>query len=135
MLFDPTWGRFDLACGVAVSSVFGGPADRTRYPFMRPPRELPRQKTNFVEAQAELCELYARVRRARESDVGDDLDAAAHALSERWSDDWLLRLELLEIATRQGRGRLAARLRRELDTLAADDPDRATLIQRGLAIQ
>jgi phenylalanine-4-hydroxylase len=31
VLFDPSWGEYDMAIGHKIVSVFGGPADRTRY--------------------------------------------------------------------------------------------------------
>jgi phenylalanine-4-hydroxylase len=31
ILFDPAWGEYDMAVGCAVTSVFGGPADRSKY--------------------------------------------------------------------------------------------------------
>jgi phenylalanine-4-hydroxylase len=31
VLFDPSWGEYDMAVGSEVTSVFGGPADRSRY--------------------------------------------------------------------------------------------------------
>ncbi len=132
VLFQPDWGTFDLACGTSVPSVFGGPADRTRFPFTRPPREVPRQKSNYVAARAGLFDLYQRVRDVREAAVGDLLPLA-DALTD-WPEDWLLRLELLELAIERDDQPLAARLRAELEALAAGDPDRATLIERGLSL-
>lgn len=134
ILFQPDWGTFDMACGTSVPSVFGGPADRTTYPFTRPPRETPRQKSNQVPGQGELLGLYARVRTIRESDPHASLDDVARALDERWPEDWLLRLELLELATDRGQKTLAVRLHAELESLAEDDVERATLIQRGLSL-
>ena len=31
ILFEPSWGIFDLACGTSVASVYGGPSDIQSY--------------------------------------------------------------------------------------------------------
>ena len=41
-LFAPDWGRYDMAVGGRIRSVFGGVADRERYRLYKPlPRTRP----------------------------------------------------------------------------------------------
>ncbi|MCA9785931.1 MAG: aromatic amino acid hydroxylase [Candidatus Cloacimonetes bacterium] len=137
VLFRPEWGTFDMACGDLVESVFGGPADRSKFVITRPPRQLPRQKTNHSDARAGLEEMYATVRRLRESNpalevLAGELGSIAGMLSTSWSQDWLLRLEILELcANRSLRFDFLDRLHGELDTLEASSPMLAEVIQRG----
>jgi phenylalanine-4-hydroxylase len=140
ILFQPDWGVFDLACGERVPSVFGGAADRACYATTRPPRELPLQKTNFVEREAELCALYGEVRALREAEVDDAeltvrLGEVAAVLSQRWSGDWLLRLELLELCrSRSLEPPFVGRLQQELAAIAGRDEVLAEVIERGMAL-
>lgn len=40
LLFDPEWGRYDMAIGDQIHSVFGGAADREKFPlYAKPSRE------------------------------------------------------------------------------------------------
>lgn len=140
VLFRPEWGMFDMACGDGVESVFGGPADRSRFVITRPPRQLPRQKTNHDEHLAELEALYASVRTLRDSApapevLAGELGNIAGILSGRWQHDWLLRLEILELCGSRGlKLEFLERIQRELDGLAATDPTLAEVIQRGRAL-
>ncbi len=139
VLYRPEWGVFDMACGSEVSSVFGGPADRTSYPITRPPRVLPRQKSNFIEAEAELNQLYADVRQMREGEdtrehLAGELGRIAGVLKGSWPGDWLLRLEILELCSlRELKLDFLDGLRVELDELARRK-EFSEVIERGLAL-
>ena len=81
--------------------------------------------------------MYATVRRLRESNpalevLAGELGSIAGMLSTSWSQDWLLRLEILELcANRSLRFDFLDRLHAELDTLEASSPMLAEVIQRG----
>lgn len=144
VLFDPSWGTFDLACGSRVVSVFGGAADRGRYleatgGFKQEPRK---PKSNLTPGNRELNELYARVRLLRES--GDaaklpgELERVHDELERRFPDDWLLRYELVELSThRRLNSPWESRARARLSEIAgsgSDSTSRAELISRGMAL-
>ncbi|MEK7692435.1 MAG: hypothetical protein AAB425_15575, partial [Bdellovibrionota bacterium] len=138
ILFKREWGSFDLACGTRVVSVFGGAADRAKFGLadVSYPDEAPVAKTNFVMEQAGLVELYAEVRKLRES--GDTsnrrarLEAIEHKLEAEYSTDWLLRVELCELA--EGAESWAQRARARLDRIANQSNLERELIQRGLKL-
>lgn len=148
VLFDPSWGTFDMACGAIVRSVFGGAADRKRYladtgGFHQDPRT---PKTNLTPANRGLNELYQRVRKIREkflaepkSDISADLKSVAETLDREFSQDWLLRYEILELAQKSpALSALAKDLCSQLEQIAVNDiapgKSNAELIQRGLAV-
>jgi phenylalanine-4-hydroxylase len=148
ILFDPSWGTFDMACGASVRSVFGGAADRKRYladtgGFHQEPRK---PKTNLTPTNRGLNALYQRVREVREkhvadpkSDVSSDLKKVIETLDREFTRDWLLRYEILEIAqTESALAELAKDLRSQLGQIAKNDiapgKPNAELIQRGLAV-
>jgi len=148
ILFDPSWGTFDMACGESVRSVFGGAADRKRYladtgGFHQDPK-MP--KSNLTPTNRGLNELYQRVRKTREkkstdqkSDISSELKAVLETLDREFQQDWLLRYEILELAqTESALAGLAKDLRSQLEQIAKEDssPGRphGELIQRGLAV-
>ena len=143
VLFDPSWGVFDLACGGRVASVFGGAADRPRYPNEDCLRYRARKPVpNLTAENKPLSDLYARVRSVRESGPfakgghltdkqRKDLDEVCVRLDAGFSGDWLLRLEILELEPHGGR---AHRLREQLHALARESTRRNELIGRGLRL-
>jgi phenylalanine-4-hydroxylase len=131
VLFDPSWGTYDLACGANVVSVFGGPPDRGKYlaatgGFAQKPA---RQKTNLTKENAGLAKLYEKVRKVREGGGKDvsELERVHAELERDYPADWLLRMELLET-----KGPWAEAARKRLGEIAGTDKDKAELIARGL---
>ncbi len=136
LLFDPAWGRYDLAVGERVASVFHGAADKDAYEQVA---LAPRERTIKVErdeAFRRLASLYGKVRQVRERGAGFEvLPAIVRELRAHQSDDWLLSLEILEVlAKRAIEPELQAELRRTLEARAAADADLRTLITDGLRL-
>jgi len=131
VLFDPSWGTFDMGCGEHVVSVFGGAADRGKYlaatgGFKQRPGD---PKTNLTPENKELNELYAQVRKVRESKSVDmkTLEHVHQLLEMKYPYDWLLRLELLEF-----KGPWEDIVRKRLEAIASTNTDQRELIERGL---
>jgi phenylalanine-4-hydroxylase len=142
VLFRPEWGRFDMICGAQVVSVFGGPADRKRYleatgGFHQEPRH---PKTNLTKENRHLNELYAQVRKIRES--GQFNEKALHSLTEiyeilekNYPSDWLLRYELLELNVGKKLNlSWESQLRDRLKQIAIQSPEIQETISRGLEL-
>lgn len=89
VLFDPAWGRYDMAVGGQVSSVSGGVADRERFQLYKP---LPRTVTPTASIAKDLMQAYAQVAALAEgsTDVG-----AIEQLLSAYPSEWLLRVEIL----------------------------------------
>ena len=103
-LFDPSYGEFDMAVGSSIDSVFSGPSDQISYgqtdEFSNPKRPVAR---SLSEDEKELICLYQEVRDLRSkwdtyknssSFIGNILAL----LDKKFSTDWLLRLEVLELS-------------------------------------
>lgn len=141
VFYRPEWGTFDLACGALVASVYGGAADRGQYltgtgGFQQTPRA---PKTNLTDANRALNGLYAQTRKLRETGttatVASELEQIHAVLEQKHPDDWLLRVELLEIAQRLGiQGDWDPAIRGRLKQIAATATDKADMIERGLAL-
>src|SRR5262249_27721891 len=136
VLFDPDWGVYDIAVGERISSVFNGAADKDSYSQVA---LVPKERTIKVLSDAKrkrLENLYAQVRKIRESKTGYE------RLGEIWEtqqaehpEDWLLSMEIFEIldATDQ-QPELKARLEKFLNERKAKTKDFSTLISWGFRL-
>src|SRR5229473_1144706 len=98
VLFDPSWGNYDMAVGDKIVSVFNGAADKDAYNQVA---LVPKDRTIKVPSDAKrkkLENLYAQVRQIRETKKGYE------RLGEIWEtqqaehhEDWLLSMEIYEI--------------------------------------
>lgn len=142
ILFKPEWGQFDLACGVSVKSVFGGAADRGAYVrgtggFQQRPT-FP--KTNLTRENQILNELYAEVRSIREegkvsSGTLASINKIIAQLNDRYPNDWLLRLELLELDSQlQLNSSWRSEMKSRLLEIAKTAQDKNEMIHRGLEL-
>jgi phenylalanine-4-hydroxylase len=136
VLFDPAWGTYDMAVGDRISSVFNGAADKDAYNQVA---LVPKERTIKVpstEKRKRLENLYAQVRRIRESKTGYD------RLGEIWEtqqaehpDDWLLSMEIFEILdTTDQQPKLKARVEKFLNEKKAKTRDLSTLISWGFRL-
>ncbi len=141
LLFDPSWGVYDLACGSHVPSVFGGAADRARFiSGLGGYRERPRTpKCNLTPENKRLNEIFAEIRKVRESGwVKESLALLAELhkeLDQKYPADWLSRIELLELNAEY---ELAAPWAKDclirLSSIAAQNSVEKEMIERGLEI-
>ena len=142
VLFDPSWGTYDMACGAWVTSVFGGAADRVKYMkavggFGQAPGKM---KTNYQEKYKDIIAMYTQVRDCRDSlEKGNKVEGAvladlAAALDAKYPKDWLLRMSLLELDEKYSlESNWAENTRRNLGDIADKDPVIANLVRRGFA--
>ncbi len=110
ILFDPSWGTYDLAVGSNIPSVYGGVADREALQLYKP---TPRTKTPQLEHDKTLMALYEQIARC-------DSDAEAHHIAEALKahpKEWLARVELMEKSPDE----LCKRLTAELNAIADGD--------------
>lgn len=97
VLFDPSWGVYDMAVGEKIVSVFSGPADIVAFddePY------VPKETTHKIEYSAErlrLHELYQQVRDARSQNDMSNIPGIWEELKVQFAGDWLCALEILEI--------------------------------------
>src|SRR6202040_973031 len=136
ILFDPSWGNYDMAVGHRINSVFNGAADKDAYNQVA---LVPKERTIKVPLDAKrrrLENLYAQVRKIRESKTGYE------RLGEIWEtqqaehpEDWLLSMEIFEILdTTNQQPELKARIEKFLNEKTAKTKDLATLISWGFRL-
>ncbi len=136
VLFNPDWGTYDMAVGERISSVFNGAADKDAYNQIA---LVPKERTIKVPSDAKrrrLENLYAQVRKIRESKTGYE------RLGEIWEtqqaehpNDWLLSMEIFEILdTTDQQPELKARTEKFLNNKKAQTKDLTTLISWGFRL-
>jgi phenylalanine-4-hydroxylase len=136
VLFDPDWGTYDMAVGERISSVFNGAADKDAYNQVA---LVPKERTIKVpsdEKRKRLENLYAQVRKIRESKTGYE------RLGEIWEtqqaehpDDWLLSMEIFEILdTTDQQHQLKAKIGKFLNEKKVSTKDLSTLIGWGFRL-
>ena len=127
VLFDPAWGRYDMAVGARITSVYGGVADREALQLHKP---APATRSIEVQQDARLMSLYALADELRRGDqaVNESVQQTLQSGLESYPDEWLLRVELLAAGSEV----LKPRLQIELEALAQRRQDLAQLIAMGL---
>lgn len=96
VLFDPSWGIFDMAVGDSIISVAGGSADQRTYPMYEAPSQNVTAQQNHDEDTQAQFDLYSKIRLVREQKTGQ-IDMI-NSIANMDNCDWLLRFEALEIA-------------------------------------
>jgi phenylalanine-4-hydroxylase len=136
VLFEPSWGVYDMAVGDRITSVFNGAADKDAYNQVA---LIPKERTIKVPSDAKrkrLENLYAQVRNIRESNVGYE------RLGEIWEtqqaehpDDWLLSMEIFEILDEtSGDAMLKGKIEKCLNEKKTVTKDLSTLIGWGFRL-
>lgn len=136
ILFSPDWGVYDMAVGDEIVSVFGGTADREEDEAALQVSELKTTTPLYTEKDLDYQSLFQSVREVREGHSGyERLPNLLQALEERYPDDWLCRLEILEILEdHRMEPTLCLDIRRALSNLKADYPSLDKRISNGLGI-
>ena len=140
ILFDPSWGNFDLICGHKILSVYGGPGDWPLYrPFMNtelPPKSIPNHIKKISSNKNELIDLYTEVRNIRENkkESSVTLIEIYNSLCSKNSDDWLLKMEILESSKMLNQQDLADCIINDLHSLCDKNSDIKDSIDRGISL-
>ena len=134
VLFDPSWGVYDMAVGVEVVSAYAGPASVDSFEEVNKVSETKTHKVNYTESQKALYQLYAEVRALRErGDITEEEVALLYQkLIEEHPNDWLLCLELYELSVKYHFSNQQLLLQ-ELERLKSNE-DFTVLIEKGIAL-
>ena len=136
ILFDPSWGEFDMAVGDRITSVFNGAADKDAFLEVA---LVPKERTIKVPSDAKrrkLENLYQQVRDIRMHRTGYE------RLGEIWEtqqadhpNDWLLSMEIFEILDdSEQQPALKERVKTFLEEKKASTKDFSTLISWGFRL-
>lgn len=107
VLFEPSWGEYDLAVGSSVPAVFGGPADREHFgatdDFVA--KRVPPK--NWPDSVQRDFQFFEKTRRLREMNSFNESDRASlTGLIKDYVTEtptkWLKGIELLELSHKMG---------------------------------
>ncbi len=133
LLFDPSWGVYDMAVGEKIVSVFCGAADKDAYEEIVYKSATNTHHVQYDQRTIELHQLYQQVRdrRHKGGDYGF-LGNVWQMLQKNHHDDWLCALEILEILDHEEvEPELAAEIRPFLENKATNERGLKKLISDG----
>jgi len=134
ILFDPSWGVYDMAVGENIVSVFCGAADKEGFEEIAPKSATETYHIQYDTRTLELHQLYQQVRNRRHNkgDFGF-LGNVWRKLQTDHHDDWLCALEILELIEHENvEQELAKEIRQFLENKAANEQGFKKLINDGL---
>jgi phenylalanine-4-hydroxylase len=134
-LFQPKWGSYDLTVGEKISSVFAGAADSEQfYADLEEIETKPLAKREL----SQLEQLYGKVRNIREnadSDIEVVLTEMIEKLTTDYKDDWLLRIEVMELLVKNNLlPDKQLLLKKQLEEIKLLHDEFPVLIERGLLL-
>ncbi|QLE00589.1 aromatic amino acid hydroxylase [Galbibacter sp. BG1] len=135
LLFEPEWGTYHLAVGKEVISAYSGPADVNSFDLIThtPSEKTVKAKKN--EDTLKLESLYLQVREYRE---GKNTTISRHKvfeqLQENYPNDWLLSVELYELAKNNGDNNFAEEILGHLEAVKRNRPKVGHLIDDGIEL-
>lgn len=134
VLFDPSWGVYDMAVGKQVVSAFAGPASPKSFPDLGKVSEEKTRKIVYSEKEIALHKLYAEVAAMRNSNTVDEdrVYAIFVLLEKNYPEEWLLPLEMLELVFHSSTD-LKTQLELHLSKLTARESNKS-LILNGLKL-
>ena len=99
VLFDPSWGVYDMAVGENITSAFAGPASTDSFSDIYSISDKKTNKIIYSKADQEIHKLYKSLRVFRENKIFDSKVCTDlfKEIREKCPDEWLILLELYEV--------------------------------------
>ncbi|MEB0262386.1 MULTISPECIES: aromatic amino acid hydroxylase [unclassified Mucilaginibacter] len=134
VLFDPSWGVYDMAVGEKITSVYCGAADKDAFLEIAYKSSTGTHHLDYDHNTRELHKLYQQVRNRRHT--GGDLGFLGNVwrmLQKFHHGDWLCALEIMELLDHEdAEPNLAEEIRQFLENKAINEPEYKKLISDGL---
>lgn len=133
ILFDPSWGTYDMAVGENIVSVFCGAADKDSFEETAPVSNTTTYHPEYNTEMKEYHELFRKVRECRENHSSyEQLLAVWETIRNNYREDWLCSMEILEILEHEDVYHDTARdIRIYLEMKASGEPALTKLIHDG----
>lgn len=133
VLFQPEWGVFDMAVGKKVIAAFSGPADINSFDLITHVPSSQTIKPQKSDKRNALEQLYAQVRDLRhKKEPLINLTQVFEQVTLNHPEDWLLSIEILELAILQKNQSLENKVISYLEDLIEKRPEVAHLIKGGM---
>ncbi|TAI48116.1 aromatic amino acid hydroxylase [Flagellimonas allohymeniacidonis] len=133
LLFLPDWGLFHMAVGQNVVSAYNGPADLGSFNLISHELTETTIKVEKSPERLELEEYYKLIRDFREGkNTTISRNKVFHELQKKHPDDWLLSVELFELAKKNGDTAFAKEIQEHLEIVKQNNPAVGHLIDDGV---
>ncbi len=133
ILFHPDWGIYDMAVGNKIVSAFSGPADVKSFDLID---HVPSEKTHKIQLgnkEQQLNELYFKTKQLRDSKSIEGLETIFNELVQNFPDEWLLPLEILELAISYSLP-WVDKIEAHINQVKTHNPDKAHLVDDGIEL-
>lgn len=135
VLFRPEWGTYDMAVGKKIVSAFSGPADVHSFNMISHVPSSQTIKAKKTPERETLEKMYQAVREFRENkNTNSDLNQILETLKSNYPTDWLLTVELLEVAENHNLVDLKKNALAHLENLKTIRGDIKHLIEFGIEL-
>lgn len=133
VLFEPSWGIYDMAVGDRIISVYCGAADKDSFEETAPVSKTATYHPEYDSEKKKYHELFRIVRYCRETHSSyDQLSDVWEKIRKNFRDDWLCSIEILEILDHEGLfPEMARDIRIYLEMKASNEPALTKLIHDG----
>ncbi len=135
VLFESDERLYNMAVGEHIVSAFNGPADLNSFDLVNHEITSSSSKTLVSEKQQQLENYYRQVREFRE---GVNTTISRHKVFEQISlefpEDWLLSVELYELAMNNGDQDFANEIKKHLESVKNRNPKVGQLIDDGVQL-
>ncbi len=135
VIFQPERGFYNMAVGVSVVSAFNGPADLSSFDLITHQLTSTTIKPELSEERLRLERYYEQIRHFREGiNTTISRNKVFKEVRENYPDDWLLSVELYELAKNNGDLEFAAKIQEHLEEVKRKNPQFGHLIDDGLTL-
>ncbi|WP_375240523.1 aromatic amino acid hydroxylase [Polaribacter sp.] len=134
VLFQPEWGVYDMAVGKEVVSAYAGAADINSFEDISEVSKTKTHKIKYSDNQKRLYGLYDSVREIRNTKnvTEQKIESIYNDLLNNYKNDWLLLLELYELA-KTYKLDIQEKILKSLEVLKSNN-SYTKLIENGLAL-
>ena len=135
ILFKPEWGNYDMICGEIITSVYGGPADKTNYysSSSNSHRYLKYNKKNQTEKNIRLNVLHKKVNLLKNKKKSfNQIEKIYLNAKQNFTNEWLIFYEILEISLDIEKAYWVENIIKKLNKIIEKNSDLSHAIKRGL---
>ncbi len=135
VLFKPESGLYHMAVGEQVISAFNGPADLSSFDLITHKVSSSTIKPKKSEAHKKLEQYYGQIRHFREgTNTTISRNKVFKEICGKYPKDWLLSVELYELAKSNGDDDFAQQIHSHLETVKLNNPKVGQLIDDGISL-
>ena len=99
ILFQPEWGVYDMAVGKSIISAFGGAADPSGFDFSDQVSNFQIKSAEVDDLTKELYRVHETLKEQRLNFESSEFESLVDLVVDKFSDKWLLVLEVKELMT------------------------------------